>query len=74
MVAILTCLAILSELSVVRAAFIFHLEPVISLLLAALVLSESLAPLQWIGVTLILLLLSPFNVLYKPIDGPAGTS
>ncbi|MYB35499.1 MAG: DMT family transporter [Gammaproteobacteria bacterium] len=71
--AILTHFATLARLSAARAAFIFNLEPVVSLLLAALVLSESLAPMQWIGVSLILLLLPLFNVLYKPTERLAGT-
>lgn len=68
-VAVLAHFATLARLSAARAAFIFNLEPVVSLLLAMLVLSESLGTVQWIGVGLILVLLPLFNILYKPLDG-----
>ncbi|MXZ80374.1 MAG: DMT family transporter [Gammaproteobacteria bacterium] len=68
-VAVLAHFATLARLSAARAAFIFNLEPVVSLLLAMLVLSESLGTVQWMGVGLILALLPLFNILYKPLDG-----
>lgn len=66
-IAILTHFAGLARLSAARAAFIFNLEPVVALLLAVIVLSESLSTMQWAGVGLILMLLPLFNILYKPI-------
>lgn len=71
-IAVLAHFATLSRLSAARTAFIFNLEPVVSLLLAVLVLSESLAPMQWVGVVLILMLLPLFNVLYRPTDRSTG--
>ncbi|MCY4050699.1 MAG: EamA family transporter [Gammaproteobacteria bacterium] len=67
-IAILTHFAALARLSAPRVAFIFNFEPVVSLVLAAVVLSESLASIQWVGVVLILILLPLFNFLYKPTD------
>ncbi len=73
MIAILTHFSALARLSAPRVAFIFNLEPVVSLTLAAVVLSESLSMMQWVGVILILMLLPLFNILYKPSVRPMST-
>jgi len=44
----------LARLPAAAAAFILNLEPVISILLAVLVLNEYLNSLQWLGVALVI--------------------
>lgn len=54
LVAILSQFQALARLSAARAAFLLNLEPVVSILLARLVLGESLSPLQAAGVVLVI--------------------
>ena len=54
LVAILSQFQALARLSAARAALLLNLEPVVSLLLARLVLGEFLGPLQLAGVTLVI--------------------
>jgi len=53
LVAILSQFQALARLPAARAAFLLNLEPVVSILLARLVLGEILSPTQWIGVVLV---------------------
>jgi drug/metabolite transporter (DMT)-like permease len=53
LVAILCQFQALARLPAARAAFLLNLEPVVSILLARLVLGEVLSPAQWIGVVLV---------------------
>ncbi len=53
-VAILSQFAALARLPAARAAFLLNLEPVVSILLARLLLAEVLDPLQWSGVVLVI--------------------
>lgn len=52
-VAILCQFQALARLPATSAAFILNLEPVVSILLAAIILQEQLAGLQWLGVALV---------------------
>jgi len=54
LVAILSQFQALARLSAARAAFLLNLEPVVSILLAALVLHERLSPVQAGGVILVI--------------------
>ena len=54
LVAILSQFAALARLPAARAAFLLNLEPVVSILLARLLLAEVLDPLQWSGVVLVI--------------------
>ena len=52
--AILSQFEALARLSAARAAFLINLEPVVSILLASLVLNESLSLIQVSGVILVI--------------------
>ena len=52
-VAILCQFQALARLPATTAAFILNLEPVVSILLAAIILQEHLAGLQWLGIALV---------------------
>jgi len=54
LVAILSQFQALARLSAARAAFLLNLEPVVSIVLAGLVLNETLSPLQLSGVLLVI--------------------
>lgn len=54
LVAILSQFQALARLSAARAAFLLNLEPVVSILLASLVLGEVLSPVQVAGVMLVI--------------------
>ncbi len=54
LVAILSQFQALARLPAARAAFLLNLEPVVSILLARLVLDELLSVTQWAGVTLVI--------------------
>jgi len=53
LIAILCQFEALARLPASTAAFILNLEPVVSILLAAIILQEHLSGLQWLGVTLV---------------------
>ena len=46
-----------------KAAFIFNIEPVVSILLALLILSETLSGIQWIGAAIVVCVLFLFGFL-----------
>ncbi len=50
----------LSTLPAEKAAFIFNFEPVVSILLAVLFIGERLSSLQWLGATIVLIILLGF--------------
>lgn len=54
LVAILSQFQALARLPAAKAAFILNLEPVVSILLASLVLQEILSARQWLGVVLVI--------------------
>jgi len=54
LVAILSQFEALARLPAARAAFLLNLEPVVSILLASLVLNETLSPIQLSGVILVI--------------------
>jgi drug/metabolite transporter (DMT)-like permease len=54
LIAILSQFQALARLPAARAAFLLNLEPVVSILLASLVLNETLSPLQASGVILVI--------------------
>lgn len=54
LVAILSQFEALARLSAARAAFLLNLEPVVSIVLASLVLNETLSPMQLSGVILVI--------------------
>ena len=54
LVAILSQFEALARLPAARAAFILNLEPVVSILMARLVIGEVLSPVQWAGVILVI--------------------
>lgn len=66
LVAILSQFQALARLSAARAAFLLNLEPVVSLLLARAVLDETLNPVQWGGVVLVVAVIA-LSVRYRPI-------
>jgi drug/metabolite transporter (DMT)-like permease len=53
LIAILCQFEALARLPASTAAFILNLEPVVSILLAAIILQEHLSGLQWLGVALV---------------------
>ena len=53
LVAILCQFEALARLPAITAAFILNLEPVVSILLAAIILQEHLSGMQWLGVALV---------------------
>lgn len=57
MIAILCQFQALARLPAAAAAFILNLEPIVSILLAVFILQEQLNHLQWVGVTLVILVL-----------------
>jgi drug/metabolite transporter (DMT)-like permease len=61
LVAILAQFEALAILSAARAAFIFNLEPVVSILLALVFLGETLTVIQWVGATMVIAVLFSFN-------------
>jgi drug/metabolite transporter (DMT)-like permease len=64
-VAILCQFEALARLPASSAAFILNLEPVVSILLAGLVLQEQLSPMQWAGVTLVISVII-LSIRFKP--------
>jgi drug/metabolite transporter (DMT)-like permease len=54
LIAILCQFEALARLPATTAAFILNLEPVVSILLAAIILQEQLAGMQWLGVALVI--------------------
>jgi drug/metabolite transporter (DMT)-like permease len=56
-IAILCQFEALARLPATTAAFILNLEPVVSILLAAIILQEQLAAMQWLGVALVVFVL-----------------
>ncbi|MEM7194042.1 MAG: EamA family transporter [Pseudomonadota bacterium] len=70
-VAVVCQFAALSRMSAAKASFLLNLEPVVSILLAAVVLSETLTLIQWAGVVLILGVLfgSSGTLFRRPSDG-----
>ena len=66
LIAILCQFEALARLPAATAAFILNLEPVVSILLATLILQEQLTRLQWLGVALVL------SVLFAAIRFTAG--
>jgi len=67
-VAILCQFEALARLPATTAAFILNLEPVVSILLAAIILQEHLDGLQWLGVGLVI------SVLFVAIHFTVGSS
>ena len=62
-VAIVCQFQALSKVSSSTAAFVLNSEPVVSIMLALLVLNESLTGVQWIGVGLVMAVLFVFTVM-----------
>ena len=62
-IAIVSQFAALSRLSAARAALFFNFEPVVSILLAVLVLGEVLTWMQWSGAVLVICVLVSFSFL-----------
>lgn len=54
LIAILSQFQALARLSAATTAFILNLEPVVSILMAVIILEEFLTNLQWIGVTIVI--------------------
>jgi len=54
LIAILCQFETLARLPATTAAFLLNLEPVVSILLAAIILQEHLTGLQWVGIALVL--------------------
>ena len=67
-VAVLCQFEALARLPAATAAFILNLEPVVSIVLAAIILHDNLVTLQWIGVALVV------SVLFAAIRFTAVTS
>ena len=67
-IAILCQFEALARLPATTAAFILNLEPVVSILFAAIILQEHLDGLQWLGVGLVI------SVLFVAIHFTAGSS
>jgi len=65
LVAILSQFEALARLSAARAAFLLNLEPVVSLLLAYIILGESLNATQWSGVVLVVAVIA-LSVRFRP--------
>ena len=53
----------LARMAAAKAAFIFNIEPVVSILLALLILSETLSGIQWIGAAIVVCVLFLFGFL-----------
>jgi len=68
LIAILCQFEALARLPASTAAFILNLEPVVSILLAAIILQEHLSGLQWLGVALVV------SVLFAAIRYTANSS
>jgi drug/metabolite transporter (DMT)-like permease len=62
-VAIVAQFAALARMTAAKAAFIFNFEPVVSILLAVLILSESLSVIQWTGAAIVVCVLFLFGFL-----------
>jgi drug/metabolite transporter (DMT)-like permease len=60
-IAILCQFQALSHMPAAKAAFLFNFEPVVSLCLAAIILGERLAPVQWVGVAIVMVVLLRFG-------------
>lgn len=60
-VAMLAQFAALAIIPAAKAAFIFNLEPVVSILLAVIFLSESLSQIQWMGAGIVVTVLFLFS-------------
>ncbi len=67
LVAILSQFQALARLPAARAAFLLNLEPVVSILLARLVLEELLSVTQWAGVTLVIAIVI-LSLRFRPAD------
>ncbi|HEY5739916.1 MAG TPA: DMT family transporter [Gammaproteobacteria bacterium] len=67
LVAILSQFQALARLPAARAAFLLNLEPVVSILLAGIVLGEVLTPTQWIGVVLVVSMIV-LSLRFRPAD------
>jgi drug/metabolite transporter (DMT)-like permease len=67
LVAILSQFQALARLPAARAAFLLNLEPVVSILLARLVLDEVLSPLQWFGVVLVVSMIA-LSLRFRPAE------
>lgn len=65
LVAILSQFEALARLSAARAAFLLNLEPVVSLMLAFIVLGEILNATQWSGVVLVVVVIA-LSVRFRP--------
>ncbi len=65
LVAILSQFQALARLSAARAAFLLNLEPVVSILMARLILGENLSPMQTAGVVLVISMLV-LSLRFKP--------
>lgn len=65
-IAVLCQFQALARLPATRAAFILNLEPVVSILLAVIILNEHLSPLQWLGVSLVIAVLIVSIQIGKP--------
>ena len=64
-VAIVAQFEALARMPGVKAAFIFNLEPVVSILLALVILSESLTLIQWLGAGIVIFVLFLFPKLSR---------
>ena len=62
-IAIVAQFGALARLAAAKAAFIFNFEPVVSILLALVILSESLSGVQWVGATIVVSVLFLFGYL-----------
>jgi drug/metabolite transporter (DMT)-like permease len=62
-VAIVAQFGALARMAAAKAAFIFNFEPVVSILLALLILSESLSGIQWVGAAVVVCVLFLFGYL-----------
>ncbi len=71
LIAILSQFEALARLPATTAAFILNFEPVVSILLAALILQEHLAGLQWLGVALVVSVL--FVTIRFTVGGSSAT-
>ncbi len=67
LVAILSQFEALARLSAARAAFLLNLEPVVSILLASLVLNETLSPIQLSGMILVITVVI-LSLRFKPVN------
>ncbi len=67
LVAILSQFEALARLSAAREAFLLNLEPVVSILLASLVLNETLSPIQLSGMILVITVVI-LSLRFKPVN------